>query len=255
MPPDKIVRQPIYQQLNTILKTIISENGLTPGDRFLSERDICNRYGVSRATANKAICALVAEGVLTYKKGVGTYVADKPLHYDLSQLISFTAKAKEAGKVPSTSVLVFDELRPADLPANIQTTLKPDAEETVYYFERLRFADNIPVIYEKRYLRAKMLQPLRAAELCHSLYTLIESRTHLSIKLAEQTISAVIPNKKEAKLLEIQSNIACFQIRGTGFLESGQPIWHETTLYRGDVYEFSGKLGSTAALIKGTLHQ
>ena len=34
MPPDKIVRQPIYQQLNTILKTIISENGLTAGDRF-----------------------------------------------------------------------------------------------------------------------------------------------------------------------------------------------------------------------------
>ena len=255
MPPDKIVRQPIYQQLNTILKTIISENGLTAGDRFLSERDICKRYGVSRATANKAICALVAEGVLTYKKGVGTYVAAKPLHYDLSQLISFTAKAKEAGKTPSTSVLAFDELHPADLPATVQTTLKPDAEEIVYYFERLRFADNIPVIYEKRYLRAKMLQPLRTEELCHSLYTLIESKTHLSIKLAEQTISAVIPNEKEAKLLEIRSNIACFQIRGTGFLENDQPIWYETTLYRGDVYEFSGKLGSGAALIKGTLHQ
>ena len=134
-------------------------------------------------------------------------------------------------------------------------TLKPDAEEIVYYFERLRFADNIPVIYEKRYLRAKMLQPLRTEELCHSLYTLIESKTHLSIKLAEQTISAVIPNEKEAKLLEIRSNIACVQIRSTGFLENDQPIWYETTLYRGDVYEFSGKLGSGAALIKGTLHQ
>ena len=255
MPPDKMVRQPIYQQLNSILKSIISENGLAPGDRFLSERDICSRYGVSRATANKAICALVTEGILTYKKGIGTYVADKPLHYDLSQLISFTAKAEEAGKVPSTDVLVFDELPASTLSAPLQAALKPEADETVYYMERLRFADGVPVIYEKRYLRSNMLRPLDAADLRRSLYTLIESRTHLTIQTADQTVSAVIPTAREAELLTIPIHTACFQIRSTGYLENGQPIWYETTLYRGDVYEFSGKLGSNAALIKGTLHQ
>ena len=73
MPPDKIVRQPVYQQLSTILKAIIAQEGLAPGDRFLSERELCSRYDVSRATANKAICSLVAEPFLPISRCTTTF--------------------------------------------------------------------------------------------------------------------------------------------------------------------------------------
>lgn len=254
MPPDKIVRQPVYQQLNTILKAIIAEEGLVSGDRFLSEREICSRYDVSRATANKAICSLVTEGVLVYKKGVGTFLADKPLQYDLSQLISFSAKAEEAGKAPSTKVLVFDAVAADSLPPAVRTALRPEEGERVYYFERLRYADSVPVIYEKRYLRSNLIPSLDTEQLRHSLYALIERKTHLKINSADQTISAVTPGAKEANLLDIPPSTACFCIKSTGFLDNGHPLWYETTLYRGDIYVFSGKISNDTAFLKGVIH-
>ena len=255
MPPDKIVRQPVYQQLSTILKAIIAQEGLAPGDRFLSERELCSRYDVSRATANKAICSLVAEGILVYKKGVGTFLADKPLHYDLSRLISFTAKAEEAGKIPATKVLIFDTVTAGDLPGTVLAALKPESGEPIYYFERLRYADSIPVIYEKRYLRSNLIPSLDAAQVSRSLYTLIENRTHLKIKSADQTISAVTPGAKEAKLLDVPPGTACFRIKSTGYLENRQPLWYEITLYRGDMYAFSGTIGSDNAFLKGVIYK
>jgi DNA-binding GntR family transcriptional regulator len=46
------------------------------GERLLTERQICERFGVSRATANKALSNLVSEGVLEFRKGVGTFVRE-----------------------------------------------------------------------------------------------------------------------------------------------------------------------------------
>lgn len=220
----------------------------------MSEREICSRYNVSRATANKAICSLVAEGILVYKKGVGTFIADKPLQYDLSQLISFSAKAEEAGKIPDTKVLAFDTVAADSLPPAVRAALRPEEGEHVYYFERLRYADSVPVIYEKRYLRSKLIPSLDAEQLRYSLYALIERKTHLKINSADQTISAVTPGAKEANLLDIPPSTACFCIKSTGFLDNGHPLWYETTLYRGDIYVFSGKISNDTAFLKGIIH-
>jgi DNA-binding GntR family transcriptional regulator len=61
------------------------------GDRFLTERQVSEQFGVSRATANKALANVVAEGVLEFRKGVGTFVREPLLDYDLrasSEIVS-----------------------------------------------------------------------------------------------------------------------------------------------------------------------
>ena len=57
-----LVKEPIYQQLNQELRTILRQYGA--GDRFLTEREISARFAVSRATANKALSSLVSGGLL-----------------------------------------------------------------------------------------------------------------------------------------------------------------------------------------------
>src|SRR5574340_557667 len=54
-----LVKEPIYQQLNNHLKLLISSGECAVGSQFLTERQICERFGVSRATANKALSNLV----------------------------------------------------------------------------------------------------------------------------------------------------------------------------------------------------
>ena len=89
-----LVKEPIYQQLNGYLKQLIDSGECPIGGKFLTERQICERYGVSRATANKALSNLVSEGLLEFRKGVGTFVRGRPLDYNLRALVSFTDKAR-----------------------------------------------------------------------------------------------------------------------------------------------------------------
>ena len=85
----EIVKEPIYKQLNNILRELIDSDTYQTSDKFLTERVICKQFGVSRSTANKAISNLVSEGLLEFKKGIGTFVKSKSGLFDLRSLISF----------------------------------------------------------------------------------------------------------------------------------------------------------------------
>src|SRR5215813_8676358 len=124
-----LVKEPIYQQLNSHLRLLIGSGECPIGTKFLTERQICERYGVSRATANKALSNLVSEGLLEFRKGVGTFVRGRALDYNLRALVSFTDKANAAGKRPSTEVLQFETVAAADVLDDVPTLLKvtPDA--------------------------------------------------------------------------------------------------------------------------------
>jgi DNA-binding GntR family transcriptional regulator len=101
----ELVREPVYQQLNHALAGLIKSGEFPIGTKFLTERQISARLGVSAATANKSLSSLVSEGVLVFRKGVGTYVKGRSLDYNLRALVSFTDEAVTSGKRPGTRVL------------------------------------------------------------------------------------------------------------------------------------------------------
>ena len=56
------------------IQRLILANELKPGDRLPPERDLCDRFEVSRTVIREAISILVAKGLLTSKGGSGSYV-------------------------------------------------------------------------------------------------------------------------------------------------------------------------------------
>ena len=97
----------VYQTIIQQLRDLISGK-LEPGQKFLTEREIAYEFKISRPTANKILTGLVSEGLLEFRKGVGTFVRKKTLGYDLKHLVSFTEKSKAAGKTPQTKILCFE---------------------------------------------------------------------------------------------------------------------------------------------------
>src|SRR5512140_3531331 len=150
-----LVKEPIYQQLNGRLRLLIGSDECPRGSQFLTERQICERFGVSRATANKALSNLVSEGLLEFRKGVGTFVRGRALDYNLRALVSFTEKALAAGKRPTTEVLDFESTLARDVLDDVPQILEVAPDSALYYMERLRLADGLPVILEKRYIVAE----------------------------------------------------------------------------------------------------
>jgi GntR family transcriptional regulator len=251
----RIVRAPIYQQLNQALRELLREGEFAEGEQFLTERQICERFDVSRATANKALSNLVAEGVLEFKKGVGTFVRGGVLDYDLRALVSFTDKAGAVGKRPSTRLLYLETTPAREAPGDVAKRLRLKPDDEVYYVERLRLADGSPVTLETRYVVAKYCPGLSKADLEGSLYAAWTERYKLEISGADQVIRAVCLRGERAERLQVDEGAPALLVMSVGYLSGGVPLWWEKTVYRGDAYEFRNRLGPirTARPAAGTL--
>ncbi|MFW6153969.1 MAG: GntR family transcriptional regulator [Planctomycetota bacterium] len=266
---EAMVREPVYQQLNAALRELVRT--FKPGARFLSERQISDRFDVSRATVNKALSNLVVEGVLRFRKGIGTFVAARAMDYDLQSLVSFTARARAAGKTPTTHVLHLATLAAAEAAADVRRALKVDGETRLYEVERLRLADDLPVILERRHFlarptpsagwmpssapspRREPAAPLTRADLRGSLYDLWTARFGLDIAGADETIQAIDLDATDARALEVPVGTAALRVVATGYLAGGEPLWYERTLYRGDAYSFRHRTGPVVRPAVGTL--
>jgi GntR family transcriptional regulator len=239
----QLVKDPMYKQLNGVLRGMIRDGKIKPGGQFPTEREISERFGVSRITANKALSNLVSEGVLEFRKGVGTFVRGGVLDYDLRSLVSFTQKAIAAGKTPSTVLTEFQELTGRAAGAEAVDALRVRRDEKLYYMERVRLADRIPVIVERRHVVAGFCPGLKASALRGSLYEIWTDQYKLDIAGADQSIRAVRVSGRDARLLKVRPGAAGLLVTSTGYLSGGVPLWWERTLYRGDAYEFRNRLG------------
>jgi len=242
------VRQPMYLRLKELLRETIDSGEFAEGDRFPAERDVVERYQVSRPTANKVLSGMVAEGLLEFRKGVGTFVRRRPLDYDVRTLVSFTQKALDAGRHPSTQVLNFDRVAVTEEEEEIASHLRANSGDTLLAVGRLRLADGIPVILERRWLPAALFPGLNRRELRGSIYRVIAEKYRLEITESDQTIRAIGIRGADAKLLQVPPGSAGFLVSATGYARD-RAIWWERTIYRGDSYEFHHHRAAPGRLI------
>ncbi len=67
----------MYQQIKRDLLDRIARGDYEPDLPFVTQREICERYGVSMLTAARAITELQQEGALVSQRGRGTFVAPR----------------------------------------------------------------------------------------------------------------------------------------------------------------------------------
>ena len=239
---EPLVREPVYLQLNQALRSLVNSAKFPIGCRFLTERQVSEQFRVSRATANKALSNLVSEGLLEFQKGVGTFVRGRVMDYNLRALVSFTDEAIAAGKRPATRVLDFEKMSAGQAPADAMALLKLGLGDLLFYVERLRLADELPVILEKRYIVAAHCPDLSETDSSGSIYAVWTRKYSLAIAGAEQTIRSVNLHGTDARLLELREGAAGILVTSVGYLQGERPLWYERTVYRGDAYEFRNRL-------------
>jgi GntR family transcriptional regulator, arabinose operon transcriptional repressor len=68
---------PLYQRVKRELVARIESGEVSSDVPFVTQREICEQFGVSHATAVRALNDLVAEGYVTRRRGRGTFVAPR----------------------------------------------------------------------------------------------------------------------------------------------------------------------------------
>src|SRR5512142_1106803 len=107
--PDRINFQshiPYYLQLIDILKEKAQSEAWTSGTQIPGEQDLCEIYGVSRTVVRQALRELELDGVITRRKGKGTFISPPKINEGLVQkLTGFYQDMVERGMKPTTKVL------------------------------------------------------------------------------------------------------------------------------------------------------
>jgi DNA-binding GntR family transcriptional regulator len=223
---------PKGRQLREILEGLVAS--LEPGSPLPSERALVDRYGVARMTVRAELDRLAAEGHVYRVHGRGTFVAE-PRVAQAGALSSFTEDMRARGMVPGSVVLDHEVVEAPPLVAR-HLELAPGAE--VVRIERLRTAAGTPMALERAYVSAARAPALAEADLEDaSLYELLEGELGVRLGDADQRVVAVPLDAEEAELLEVKPGQPGLRFETVARDADGEPVYHATSLFRGDRYE------------------
>jgi GntR family transcriptional regulator len=227
---------PRYYQLREIIRERIVSGDWAPGSLIPSERELCERYGISRMTARQSITDLVNEGLLYREQGKGTYVGRPKIAQQLLRLTGFTEDMKSRDQRPGAKVLTA-EMWPAD--DETAERLRIRAGQPVYRLQRLRLADSEPLALETSCISFIGCERLLGNDLARdSLYDLLETVYDVPPLEAEQELEAGIAVEEEAWHLEVVFGSPVLRTRRITTTRRNQPIEYATSVYRGDKYRF-----------------
>lgn len=232
---------PYYIQLMDVLKEKIEKEGLKPGDQLLSETELCNLYRVSRTVVRQALRELELEGLITRRKGKGTFIARPKIEEGLVQkLTGFFQDMVDRGHIPETKVLV-NQVMPAPLKVAKYLEIEPGAE--VHYIERLRFVQGEPIVLVDTYIPYVLCPGLGVHDLsAQSLYALLEDEYGLTISRGKRFIEAVAANEREAQLLKVEIDSPMILLDSVTYLADGTPMEYYHAIHRGDRSRFEVEL-------------
>jgi GntR family transcriptional regulator len=237
MAVDKQSPIPRYYQLVEIINERIRLGELQPGAQLPSERELSERYGISRMTVRQAIHYLVREGHLVTHHGLGTFVAEPKLTAQVSHLLGFTETIMQRGGSVSSHVLEQGVIAP---PARIAAGLQLSANRAVVKIVRVRWNEHEPLLLETSYIPHALCEGLESEDLAHqSLYAVLHNRFGLRVDHAAQTLEATVANKYEAGLFGIEQGAPMILLEGVASDEQRQPIEYFKAIYRADRFTFS----------------
>src|SRR5579871_3050440 len=223
-------------QLKEILRERIRAGEWKPGDLIPSERELSEKYGISRMTARQAITDLVNEGLFYREQGKGTFVSQRKITQQLIHLTGFTEDIRARGQQPGTKVLSA-EMRPADEATAEKLRISPGT--MVFRLQRLRLADGEPLAIELSQISFKECERLLDEDLEHqSLYRVLESKYGIILMEADQELEAGLPGNEEVQLLKIAPTSPVLYTRRTTYTERNQPVEYAQSVYCGNKYTF-----------------
>ncbi|MCA1023623.1 GntR family transcriptional regulator [Halobacillus litoralis] len=225
---------PMYYQIEEFLKREISEGTFQAGDMIPSERELSERFQVSRMTVRQAVSNMVNDGILYREKGRGTFVAEKKIEQPLKGLTSFTEDMKLRGMTSASRLLSFDVMQ---APQDIASKLKLEEGE-VYAVKRIRFADRQAMAVETSFLPVSLLPDLTEDIVQGSMYEYMEHVLDLTISHARQEIEARAADENEGTELQIEAGAPVLHIERCSYLDNGIPFEVVKSTYRADRYKF-----------------
>jgi GntR family transcriptional regulator len=224
---------PLWKQVLSDLERRIATGDIV--DRFPTDRELTEHYGVSRHTARQAVQRLRARGLVDRQRGRGSFLNDDRLTQPLGGLYSLFRAVEGQGHTQRSEVLTLERDRDAD--AATRLGLPPRAE--LVRVERLRFADDEPLALDSVWLPADVGRHLLDVDFTRTaLYDQLLDRAGIRITAATETLEPLVADENARVLLNLDENEALLRVRRLGS-SGGRPVECRVTLIRGQRFLYT----------------
>lgn len=234
---DRTSNIPMYIQLEEILIEQIQDMEI--GSQLDTEREICEKYNVSRTTTRQALDELANNEYIIKIHGKGNFVANKYVEQKLVEFYSFTDEMKRLGKTPKTKYIGFGIEEASD---KIAEKLQLAKGDLVYSLCRLRFADDMPMMYGVTYLPYNQFPDLSIELLEASpLYDVLRKKYNVSFAYAEELFQPILINKLESFYLKVPEGMPGLKIERFTYIKGlvrNQIIEYTKSIARGDTFKY-----------------
>jgi DNA-binding GntR family transcriptional regulator len=245
----------LHYQIRLDLLRRIESGELARGTAIPSERELCDRYGVSRPTVRQATQELVKAHVLERRRGLGTFVAQPKIRQQLGGALGFTERMKREGRRPSTQLLTHRTFQARALDESVGAALALGPSDAVLQVVRKRLADDIPILLETVHVPAGRFPGIETVDFeRESLYEVLRERYSVDIRNLRETLEPVLLTEHEAELLDTRSRRASIRATITSFDRSGRPVEHTISVVRGDASQYYIELSDGEDAGSGRTH-
>jgi GntR family transcriptional regulator len=237
MVPPVRPRPPLYYRVYKTLEQRIRDRHYQVGERLPSEDALCRDFGVSRVTIRQALGGLVEAGLLTRRRGSGSYVSATGQRR-VSAQIELTGALEdlfaEVGTSRVTSVRVAEEVPPPEVQHRLG--LLDGARLTV--IRRVRTIENQPFALTVNYLPKTLGRRLARRDLYRFPLLQLLEEAGVQFDHADQTIEARLAEEEMAKALGIEFGDPVLFVERLMFARNEDPIEVVRSHYRADIYRY-----------------
>jgi DNA-binding GntR family transcriptional regulator len=203
----------LYLQVYKDLKNSILSGQYKTGSKLPSENELCEVYKTTRLTVRQAFDELIKEGFVYKEHGRGTFVKSEMRSLGL---LSFKGFSEVVGQSHQVKTKILQNLVFQSFPKNFSHQISEEERLAgCIYLERLRFADETPVMLEHTYLPdiEVLVENKRIAKIksiCDeplvsgSLFKTLHAKFQIEVVGLEQAIRAIESEKHTAELLKMQ---------------------------------------------------
>ena len=227
---------PLFEQVKEDILRKIKSGEYTAGHKIPTELELIEAYDVSRITIRRAIEDLCKEGILIKKQGKGTFVQEKRIFRKIEHTVSFSDSCRAGNMVPSASVTKRKVMLSGDPEIPEHSAFE---HTSVVYIQRVRSADNIPVMLENNYYPYDKYSFLLTEPLKNSLYDLLKAH-NIKIECSFNSyIDAVKATVEQAALLDISPGDPLFLLSTEIYDDHNQLVYIGRQMIVASRYRFS----------------
>lgn len=216
-----------YRFVKADLLAQIRSGQLAPGAALPGEEDLCRRYGAARATINRAMRELAADGLIERKRRAGSRVREAPLRQARFEIPLVRVEIEQQG-----AAYRYAPMRSQILPCPdwLRARLALPEGAQMRHLACLHFADERPYQFEDRWINLAAAPDARDADM-----TTVGPNEWLvrnvPFSTAQISFSAYAADAEVAQLLGCAPGEALFQGERQTWREA-QPITYVRLLYR-----------------------